>query len=153
MWDRTRDGAALRALTVELQEFERALEPHLPAGDAMADAYLAQLGSRCAGMRGTIFVADDEARLLGFVGVLAAVPQEELDEPPGEYAYVTDLVVCADARNRGVGEALLRHAIAYVKQLGARELKIGVLAKNVDAKRLYERLGFADYRVELRLTL
>jgi hypothetical protein len=38
----------LRACMVELQDFERCLEPALPEGEQMADAYLAFLFEKCA---------------------------------------------------------------------------------------------------------
>jgi ribosomal protein S18 acetylase RimI-like enzyme len=144
------DHASLRACVVELQEYERSLEPQLPDGDSMADAYLADLQARCIRAKGVILVADiDRENVVGFVAVLTAVQQEELDEPPGSYAYVSDLVVRAAYRRRGIGEALMRQALAYAQDAGAKTIRIQVLSKNADAKRLYERLGFSEYRVEL----
>jgi ribosomal protein S18 acetylase RimI-like enzyme len=151
--DLPREMSALRACVVELQESERALEPTLPPGEAMVDAYVAQMVDRCARWSGRIFVAEVDGRVVGFVSVVAEVPQDELDEPPGPIAYVTDLVVGSDQRRRGVGEALLRHARAHAEQGSATELRIGVLSRNEDALRLYRRFGFRDYRVELTVPL
>src|SRR5439155_22316864 len=47
----------LRSCVVELQEFERGLEPALPPGEEMADAYLAFLLERCSRASGRGFVA------------------------------------------------------------------------------------------------
>ena len=40
-YEPSRDRDQLRACVVELQEFERGLEPRLPRGEEMADQYLA----------------------------------------------------------------------------------------------------------------
>jgi ribosomal protein S18 acetylase RimI-like enzyme len=152
-YDAGKDERSLRDCIVELQDFERALIPALPEGAMMADGYLAELTARCARSKGAIFVADAGTSLVGFVCVLAAVRQEELDEPPGAYAYITDLMVRNTHRRRGLGEALLRRALAFAASAGATSIKIGVLSKNVEAQRLYERAGFTPYRVELSRSL
>ena len=54
-----RDRAGLRACVVELQEFERAIEPSLPKGEEMADRYLAHMLRRCGEATGRIFVAEE----------------------------------------------------------------------------------------------
>ena len=152
-YDAGKDERSLRECIVELQDFERALIPALPEGVMMADGYLAELIADCARSKGAILVADAGTSLVGFVCVLAAVQQEELDEPPGAYAYISDLMVRSTHRRRGLGEALLRRALAFATSAGATSIKIGVLSKNLEAQRLYERVGFTPYRVELSRTL
>ena len=62
----------------------------------------------------------------------------------GERMWFLDLLyVRPDARGAGLGEELLRAAAQYVHEQGAEMLELEVLESNVDARRLYERLGFA----------
>jgi len=89
------------------------------------------------------------AEVVGFVSAWARVPQDELDEPPGEYAAISDLVVRPAFRRRGLGRRLLAEAERYARSHGAATLKIGVLTRNAGAHRLYEEAGFADYRVQM----
>jgi ribosomal protein S18 acetylase RimI-like enzyme len=151
-YDPARDAAALRACFVELQDFERALDPGMPSGDAVADAYLARMLARCASWDGCVFVAEDGAAIVGFATVWSRVPPEEPDEPPEPYAYVSDLVVLPASRSRGVGAALLARAEAFARERGAPWLGIGVLVEN-RARRLYERLGFAPFHLEMKKPL
>src|SRR3712207_7848522 len=51
--------------------------------------YAALFRSDCAG---TILVAECESAVAGFAAILTRVPFEELDDPPGEHAIVSDLV-------------------------------------------------------------
>jgi ribosomal protein S18 acetylase RimI-like enzyme len=144
-----RDRDRLRACIVELQEYERDLEPALPPGEEMADAYLRHRLPQCTGESGRIFVAELEGAIVGFVGVRWRVPPGEPDEDPAPYAYVTDLLVRRDHRRRGIGRALLAHAERHAREAGARTIRIGVLAHNQIARRLYREMGFADYHVQL----
>lgn len=150
-YEPSRHRGQLRTCVVELQDFERGLEPTLPKGEAMADRYLAHMLDRCAGAAGRIFVAEEDGAVVGFVGVLARVVPEP-DEAQA-YAYVSDLVVLPAYRRRGIGRALLERAEVYARGEGARVLRVGVLAKNEAAARLYRGLGFGDYTIQLNKRL
>ena len=139
----------LRSCVVALQEFERGLEPALPKGEEMADAYLAFLLERCSGTSGRVFVAEVDQAVVGFVGVLAKVAPEEPDEDQTPYAYISDLVVLPAYRRRAIGRALLDQAEGFARSSGARILRVGVLAKNQTAGRLYRSIGFTNYQVQL----
>lgn len=154
---RETDADGVRACFLALQDYERSLEPALPAGHAIADVYLARMFDRCAKWDGVVFVAESDGTagapgvrsIIGFVSVWARVPQDEPDEPAGDYAFVSDLVVLPESRGRGAGTALLAEAERHARSRGATTFKIGVLARNAGARRLYEKIGFADYRVQL----
>jgi GNAT superfamily N-acetyltransferase len=148
-WSPGRERATLRPLVVVLQDFERGLEPTLPGGEAMADAYLTFLVERCARFAGRMFVAEEAGGAAGFVCVLTRVPPDGPDDAIEEYAYVSDLVVCPEHRGQGLGRRLLARAEAAARESGARSLQIGVLARNRVAHELYRRMGFGDFQVRL----
>ena len=143
------DAASLRECIVELQEFERRIELALPAGSTMADAYSTYILKRCEEFAGKVFVVEVARRVVGFVCVWVRVPPEGPDEPPTAYAYISDLVILAAFRQRGLGRALLERAEGYAREQQARVLRIGVLAQNLIAKRLYLDVGFHERRIEL----
>ncbi|HUP36286.1 MAG TPA: GNAT family N-acetyltransferase [Candidatus Limnocylindria bacterium] len=103
---------------------------------------------------GRVLVAEIDHRVVGFIALLARVVPEEPDEDQTPYAYISDLVVLPRYRRRGVGRALLERAEALARSSGARVLRVGVLAKNESAARLYRVAGFSDYQLQLakRLT-
>lgn len=139
------DEASCRACLVQRQEAERHIDPRLRRGEDMVDAYLEQVHARCREFAGTILVAEAAGEVVGVALVLARVPFEGLDEPPGEYAIVADLVVRDGYRRRGIGAALLGAAERHARAAGAAELRIGVLTGNHAARELYVRQGFAPY--------
>jgi ribosomal protein S18 acetylase RimI-like enzyme len=59
------------------------------------------------------------------------------------YAGVFDVVTHVDERGRGIGRALLQHALQQAIALGAHTAYLQVMPSN-PARRLYERMGFAD---------
>jgi ribosomal protein S18 acetylase RimI-like enzyme len=139
------DASALRQCVVALQEFERTMDPRLRPGESMADAYCEQIHARCRDADGRIFVAEQNGIVVGFVAVLAHETFKELDEPAGSYAFISDLVVLAPYRRRGIGRKLLERAEAFARAEGARELRIGVLARNDQARRLYLAAEFTPH--------
>ena len=141
----TDDAPAVRRCIVELQEAERLIDPRLLPGETMATPYLEHLLRECAECDGTILVAEVDGAVAGFASVLARVVSEELDDPPGSYAIVTDLAVLEPMRRRGIGAALLRESERYAQAAGATELRIGVLSGNRPARDLYLASGFAPY--------
>ncbi len=139
------DAAALRQCVVVLQDAEREIDPRLLPGEVMADAYCERIHARCRETAGKIFVAEESSRVLGFSTILAREPFTELDDPPGHYALITDLVVLEPYRGGGIGHQLLERAEAYARQAGATELRIGVLSGNRTARRLYLDVGFQPH--------
>ena len=140
-----RDADACRACVVELQNAERQIDSRLRDGDGMADEYLRLMHERCRNYAGTILVAEHSDAIVGLIMVLTHVPFESLDEPPGDYALVAELVVRADCRGRGIGRTLLEAGERHAREAGAIELRIRVLSENEPARQLYLREGFAPY--------
>ncbi len=56
--------------------------------------------------------------------------------------HINNLALRPQFRAQGIGTALLRHAIATARDLGARRATLEVRASNDAARRLYARLGF-----------
>jgi ribosomal-protein-alanine N-acetyltransferase len=56
--------------------------------------------------------------------------------------HINNLAMRPRFRAQGIGTGLLHHVLAEAKDLGARRATLEVRASNVQARRLYERLGF-----------
>jgi ribosomal protein S18 acetylase RimI-like enzyme len=88
-----------------------------------------------------ILVAEVDGRIVGcvtFVDGLTALG--EVDDP--DAATVRMLGVAAEARNRGVGEALMRECIDRARRSGRKRVRLDTRPSMTSAQRLYERLGF-----------
>ena len=62
--------------------------------------------------------------------------------PTGIRAWIEDVVVDADVRGKGVGEALNTFALAEAKRQGATTVDLTSRPSREAANRLYQRLGF-----------
>lgn len=69
--------------------------------------------------------------------------------PTGLKAWIEDVVVDADARGRGVGEALNFAAIDEARRRGAKNVSLTSRASREAANRLYQRLGFVPYETNV----
>ena len=74
--------------------------------------------------------------------------------PTGIRAWIEDVVVDADARGKGVGEALNTFALAEAKRQGATTVDLTSRPSREAANRLYQRLGFKERETNVyRFTL
>ena len=64
--------------------------------------------------------------------------------PTGVRAWIEDVVVDADARGHGVGEALNMAAIAEARSRGAITVELTSRPSREAANRLYQRIGFVQ---------
>jgi len=152
-YEAARDAEVVRALFVELHETERAIDPRMRPSSEIADAYLTKTFERARLYDGVLYVAEDAGEVVGYVSVWRRYVSDELDDPPGEMGYVSDLVVSERVRGRGVGRALLRHAEQAVRAAGVATLRLSVLAGNTGAIGLYESEGFGAVELDLEKRL
>lgn len=89
--------------------------------------------------------------------LLAAVAGERIvgvltlawyDAPSGRKAWIEDVVVDAATRGRGIGEALVREALALACREGVARVMLTSNATRRAAHRLYERMGFVRYETD-----
>jgi GNAT superfamily N-acetyltransferase len=100
------DSGSLLDCIAELQDAERAIDGRLRPGRDIASDYLVAMLEECRQYRGQVFVIEVEGVVAGFTTVYTHVPFERLDEPPGDYAIVAELLVRRAYRRRGYARAL-----------------------------------------------
>ncbi len=61
---------------------------------------------------------------------------------PGRTGYLYAFRVRPAFRNQGIGTRLVHHAEACLREKGHRRAVLSVAKENLDARRLYERLGY-----------
>jgi len=95
------------------------------------------LGERIARGESTVFIAEAQGRAVGFVQMYPMFSSVSL----GRVYVLNDLFVAPDARQRGVGAALLAFARRWSEQQGTRYLTLSTAVDN-PAQRLYEACGW-----------
>ena len=89
---------------------------------------------------GAALIAEEDGRALGFVFCV-------LGDRGRRTAHITDIYVRPEARRRGIGRALLADLVDPARDAGLEHVSLEVLFRSADARRLYERLGFAPVDV------
>lgn len=86
-------------------------------------------------------VAEEGGEVVGTL-VLALLPN--LAHGGAPYAVVENVVVDAGRRGKGIGEALMREAMARAREAGAYKLSLTANLGRERAHRFYRRLGFKE---------
>jgi GNAT superfamily N-acetyltransferase len=134
-----RDRRAIDMLNAELQAHELRLRPSRAQPDALPPAYVDALCARRRTGRGDLLVAVEGRRVIGFVAFEWG--EDLLEQNPPEIT-VTDLVVAAACRGKGVGKAMLAAVEDAARQRGVCRLYVVSLAANAETHRIYEAMGF-----------
>jgi ribosomal protein S18 acetylase RimI-like enzyme len=95
-----------------------------------------------------LFFAQDKEVVLGMLSLII------FSIPTGTKAWVEDVVVSQTARGKGVGVALMNHALAVAKDAGAKSVDLTSRPSREVANKLYQKLGFTAretnvYRLKL----
>jgi GNAT superfamily N-acetyltransferase len=69
------------------------------------------------------------------------------------FAELESIRIDPDHRGGGIGGMLVNHFFDWGRRHGARQASVSAFAANVDALRLYGRLGFTPMTVTMRATL
>jgi ribosomal protein S18 acetylase RimI-like enzyme len=147
------DRPALEECMAALQAFECAIEANRVEPEAIGGVYIDYLLAECEKSDGTILVAEKNGRVAGFVCVLCRVDSEEIVEKYRQHAYISDLVVLEPDRMAGIGTDLMRAAELRARARGAERIRVGVLAANSGAHRLYYNLGYFDREIVLEKSI
>ena len=119
-----------RKMTAEDVPFISRLEEETFSMPWSADSFLEMISKEDA----RYYVAEEDGRLLGGCGVLMIA---------GE-GNITNVAIAPEARNRGIGTALLRHLMAEGAREGLTAYTLEVRVSNAAAIHVYEKLGFVS---------
>lgn len=155
--DLPKSPPVFRILRGKTNEFMRIYEATEPS-DLLAEAFarlLPQLSERMTApdreavarivaspATRQLVAAAEDGRIVGLLSVAL------YDVPSGRKAWIEDVVVDAATRGRGIGEALVREALALARREGVARVMLTSNATRRAAHRLYERMGFVRYETD-----
>lgn len=93
------------------------------------------------------FVADCDGRI---VGTTSLVIDQKYIHSGGRVGHIEDVAVARDHQRRGIGSALVAHAIAAAKANGCYKVILHCFA---ELSPFYQQLGFRDFNIGMRLDL
>jgi len=100
-------------------------------------------------------VAEEDSKVVGFAyGYFEDVPGEVLARwRTSKVGYIASMAVDSNYRNKGIGTVLLRKLLEEFKKAGADLVTLHCPAEAVEARELYDKLGFEvrAYHMKKRL--
>lgn len=136
----------LRQLFKELQNYEKSIfSERAEPTEAYVNKIIDSMVEDVENKQGKIYFAFEESRAVGYgFGYV-----EKDVENDTAYFFIDALLVTEDQRGKGIGEKLIAKMEEYAMGLSLPKIQIGVLAVNKSAYKLYKKLGFKDYGIEL----
>jgi ribosomal protein S18 acetylase RimI-like enzyme len=126
-------------------QFDR--QRFLAPGTGTESGYARFLGSVLESSEDCVFVAEEEARVVGYVfAALEPLSWKELRGPAG---FIHDVAVAEEFRRSGTGRKLMEVAIGWLRERGAPRVMLGTAAANDAAQSLFHQLGFRTTMLEM----
>jgi ribosomal protein S18 acetylase RimI-like enzyme len=95
-----------------------------------------------------LLVAEVRRKIVGTL-VLVIVPN--LSHKGTPFAIIENVVVDEKQRSKGIGEALITHAIEEARKAGCYKVSLTSNKRRTEAHRFYERLGFGRTHEAFRI--
>ena len=101
--------------------------------------------------RNVFLVTEDEEKLVGF---LAATVEREIPiYRLQEYAFIHDIWVEPEYRQKGVARQMVMQAIERFEQIGVKQIRLDTAAINEAARKLFASCGFRISTIEMLMEL
>jgi len=118
-----------------------------------ANAYYDELMTRLMRRNGRIVLAEADGIVVGAMGFSIDQDAAYVAGDVRNHGTVTDLIVHAEWRGKGIGRMLLNEAERLTRKAGYKRLMIGALVANERALRTYGQFGFEPYVAFLKKEL
>ncbi len=138
----------LVALWQELADLHAALDPVFAlAPDAVAH-YRENLARSLQGDTMRVMIAEEDGVVVGFImGAVRELPPVYVEKRSG---HISDALVTARCRRRGIGARLYRAMTDWFRERGASFVELSAAASNPGAVAFWRKMGFTDYMLRLR---
>jgi GNAT superfamily N-acetyltransferase len=98
-----------------------------------------------------VLVAEEQGKILGSGFGQIHASKEYLMH--SRYVHLGFMFTIPGARGKGINKSILEELIHWSRAQGIEEVHLQVYAENTIAKKAYEKSGFKEYLVEMRLGL
>jgi len=143
------DVEDIKSCLIELQDFERLMDPHRLEGLHVAHEYLQHLLDLCHDEKGMIFVAEKNKSIIGMISVYIEDDHKHFRKMR-TFAHIADLIVMKERKDEGVVKDLLAKAEEYAKSKHVSSIQATILHEHAEGLAGYLRNGFHEHEVVVR---
>lgn len=143
---------SVKDLLVELQAYiaDADSEKRNILTEDFREKYFEKTVQEVNGRNGKIFLVLEDNTVIGVaVGIVESEATQTYCFRAPKRGRITELVVAENARQSGIGHALLREAESYFRAIGCQEILLEVLADNTQACAFYAHNGYSSRTIEL----
>lgn len=141
------DLETLRAFQQGIVAAERPFDPTLKSGDL--EYY--NLEAMLTEPEVQLVVAEDAGRVVG--SGYARIEQAKPYLKHQDYAYLGFMYVHPNYRGRGVNTQIVEALRQWTASQGVTEMRLEVYFENQTARRAYEKFGFSNHMLEMRMAV
>jgi ribosomal protein S18 acetylase RimI-like enzyme len=100
---------------------------------------------------GLVLIAEYDKKIAGYliIFIKKTIPIFKLEK----LAEITDLYIKEEFRGRGISNKLRDEVIKWCKMKNISSITLDMLPNNIHAKMIYEKWGFKDFLVEMRMKI
>lgn len=91
------------------------------------------------------FLAEQEKIPVGYIYCQINRRPKDALQPEREFIYIHHIVVCPEARNQGIGKALMNHVIEMAREEKIERVMLDVWWFNHDARQFFTDVGFTVF--------
>jgi ribosomal protein S18 acetylase RimI-like enzyme len=143
------DIDGIKECLIELQDFERLMDPNRLKGMEIAHEYLEHLLKVCTEGKGKLFVVEIDGSIIGMISIYIEEDTRHIRKSK-KFATITDLIVLPEYRGRGIMKELVAKAEEYVAEKGIKTVYAHVVAENHGLVEGFARNGFKRFEVVLK---
>ncbi|NMA73618.1 MAG: GNAT family N-acetyltransferase [Bacteroidales bacterium] len=100
-----------------------------------------------------ILVVEADEKIIGFMVLCEQITLPYNCFVQYTYAYLMDIMIQEEYRNKGVAKALIKKAKEWAKSRDLAYLDLNVLARNSNAIQFFKTEGFREQMITMRITL
>ncbi|RCJ24048.1 acetyltransferase [Nostoc minutum NIES-26] len=97
--------------------------------------------------RSVFLVAEDDRQLVAFL--ISAIEQEIPIYRLKEYAFIYDLWVEPEYRQKGIARQMLMLCVERFEQMGIKQIRLDTAVENENARKLFASFGFRFSNIEM----
>jgi len=96
---------------------------------------------------GFVAVAEIDSKMIGYL--IGGLQARKISRIPARYAELENMIVEQKFRGKKIGSKLITYFFEWCKQKKVDYVKVIASSQNFRAQKLYRKMGFGDYDVEL----
>lgn len=148
------DQKQMLRMQVDLVDKMSQIDPHKrfrSREDLHAQRYFEALQKDLAENQGTMFVAENDGTLVGYISARIERSSEIDTETkyPAKQGYIEGLFVDEAHRGKGISSRLMEHAEKYFRKNGCDFSSVACVAVNEAARKFYAKQGYAEQYIDL----